>query len=234
MSRWCEARYLPNNFDAYYAFDHAGNPPIHLWTKQLKTAIPYNWFSIFEEAKRMQRWWIQSYFESGTMLNYYEKSPSSYEYSITATDHNSRLNGSKEDEGCEDVFEDKTVQRESTVALVSSNVIPFPDAIETQHDHTKYHTSLPRTSSLPSNRQDEALKKHNLPQNTVTDNEESIKPERKKLTNRKSWSSLFLKKEKSKKAQGESKKNVPREARYTLPAYATSREIQYADNIDFN
>lgn len=168
------------------------------------------------------------------MLNYYEKPSSSYEYSITTTDYNSRLNGSKEDEGCEDVFEDKTVQQESTVAPVSSNVIPFPDAIETQHDHMKYHTSLPRTSSLPSNRQDETLKKHNLPQNTVTDNEESVKPERKKLTNRKSWSSLFLKKEKSKKAQDGSKRNVSRETRYTLPAYATSREIQHADNIDFN
>lgn len=168
------------------------------------------------------------------MLNYYDKSPSSYEYSITMTDHNSRLNGSKEDEGCEDVFEDKTVQQESTVAPVSSNVIPFPDVIETQHDHMKYHTSLPRTSSLPSNRQDETLKKHNQPKNTVTENEESVKPERKKLTNRKSWSSLFLKKEKSKKVQGESKRNVYREARHTLPAYATSREIQYADNIGFN
>ncbi|KAL9548973.1 hypothetical protein MBANPS3_005426 [Mucor bainieri] len=59
--RWSEARYLPNNFDAYLAFDYAGNPPIHLWTKQLRAMIPVNWFSMFEEARHMQRQWNISY-----------------------------------------------------------------------------------------------------------------------------------------------------------------------------
>lgn len=54
---------MPNNFDAYLAFDYAGNPPIHLWTKQLRAAIPINWFNIFEEARHMQRRWNISYWD---------------------------------------------------------------------------------------------------------------------------------------------------------------------------
>ncbi|KAI8974996.1 hypothetical protein BDB01DRAFT_908582 [Pilobolus umbonatus] len=65
--RWSEARYskkyLPENFDVYHAFDYAGNPPIHLWTRHLKAVIPINWFNIFEEARHMQRQWNLSYWE---------------------------------------------------------------------------------------------------------------------------------------------------------------------------
>ncbi|KAI8073743.1 hypothetical protein BDF21DRAFT_495411 [Thamnidium elegans] len=62
--RWSEARYLPENFDAYLAFDYAGNPPIHLWTKHLRAVIPINWFNIFEEARHMQRQWNVSYWDA--------------------------------------------------------------------------------------------------------------------------------------------------------------------------
>ncbi|KAI8140318.1 hypothetical protein BJV82DRAFT_623492 [Fennellomyces sp. T-0311] len=55
--RWSEARYIPGDFDAYDAFDEAGNPPVHLWTRQLRVNVPTNWFSIFEEARRKQRDW---------------------------------------------------------------------------------------------------------------------------------------------------------------------------------
>lgn len=54
---------MPNNFDAYLAFDYSGNPPIHLWTKQLRAVIPANWFNIFEEARHMQRQWNMSYWD---------------------------------------------------------------------------------------------------------------------------------------------------------------------------
>ncbi|KAG2223089.1 hypothetical protein INT45_008937 [Circinella minor] len=56
--RWSEARYIPGDFDAYDAFDEAGNPPVHLWTQQLRVNVPTNWFSIFEEARRKQRDWM--------------------------------------------------------------------------------------------------------------------------------------------------------------------------------
>lgn len=61
-------RYLPENFDAYLAFDYAGNPPIHLWTKQLRAVIPINWFNIFEEARHMQRQWNVSYWDQPAQI----------------------------------------------------------------------------------------------------------------------------------------------------------------------
>lgn len=50
-------RQLPGDFDIYNAFDECGNPPIHLWSRYLRTSVPSNWFSLFEEAKRKQRSW---------------------------------------------------------------------------------------------------------------------------------------------------------------------------------
>ncbi|RCI02289.1 hypothetical protein CU098_012297, partial [Rhizopus stolonifer] len=75
--RWSEARqaiehknrYLPNNFDAYHAFDHAGNPPIHLWSKHLRMDMPFNWFSMFEEARQWQKQWHLDYWPSEVMDN---------------------------------------------------------------------------------------------------------------------------------------------------------------------
>ncbi|KAI9304658.1 hypothetical protein BJ944DRAFT_288467 [Cunninghamella echinulata] len=55
--RWSQARYLPGDFDAFDAFDEAGNPPVHLWTRYLRVDVPINWFTIFEEARRKQREW---------------------------------------------------------------------------------------------------------------------------------------------------------------------------------
>ncbi|GAA5805249.1 hypothetical protein HPULCUR_010763 [Helicostylum pulchrum] len=55
--RWSDARQLPGDFDIYDAFDECGNPPIHLWSKNLKVLVPRNWFCMFEEAKRRQRDW---------------------------------------------------------------------------------------------------------------------------------------------------------------------------------
>ncbi|ORY89874.1 hypothetical protein BCR43DRAFT_499627 [Syncephalastrum racemosum] len=57
--RWSEARYIPGDFEAYNAFDHAGNPPVHLWTRYLRVSVPINWFAMFEEARRKQREWMQ-------------------------------------------------------------------------------------------------------------------------------------------------------------------------------
>ncbi|RCI05085.1 hypothetical protein CU098_003742, partial [Rhizopus stolonifer] len=59
--RWSSARQLPGDFDAFEAFDEAGNPPIHLWPRYLKVSVPSNWFCMFEEAKRKQREWIQDH-----------------------------------------------------------------------------------------------------------------------------------------------------------------------------
>ncbi|KAI8084880.1 uncharacterized protein BX664DRAFT_338006 [Halteromyces radiatus] len=55
--RWSEARYLPGDFDAFDAFDEAGNPPVYFWTRYLRIQVPVNWFSLFEEARRRQRVW---------------------------------------------------------------------------------------------------------------------------------------------------------------------------------
>ncbi|SAM04215.1 hypothetical protein [Absidia glauca] len=55
--RWSEARYLPGDFDAFDAFDDAGNPPVYFWTRYLRIQVPVNWFSLFEEARRRQRAW---------------------------------------------------------------------------------------------------------------------------------------------------------------------------------
>ncbi|CAO3631232.1 unnamed protein product [Cunninghamella echinulata] len=63
--RWSEARYLPGDFDAYDAFDEAGNPPVYFWTRFLRIQVPLNWFSLFEEARRRQRAWtvdLQQYY----------------------------------------------------------------------------------------------------------------------------------------------------------------------------
>ncbi|KAI7854654.1 hypothetical protein BDC45DRAFT_507807 [Circinella umbellata] len=67
--RWSEARYIPGDFDAYDAFDEAGNPPVHLWTQQLRVNVPSNWFSIFEEARRKQRDWMRE--QNGEQEEYY-------------------------------------------------------------------------------------------------------------------------------------------------------------------
>ncbi|KAI7888363.1 uncharacterized protein EV154DRAFT_518040 [Mucor mucedo] len=67
--RWSEARYLPENFDAYLAFDYAGNPPIHLWTKHLRAVIPINWFNIFEEARHMQRQWNVTFWDPPSIVS---------------------------------------------------------------------------------------------------------------------------------------------------------------------
>ncbi|ORZ13293.1 hypothetical protein BCR42DRAFT_493349 [Absidia repens] len=55
--RWSEARYLPGDFDAFDAFDDAGNPPVYFWTRYLRIDVPLNWFSLFEEARQRQRKW---------------------------------------------------------------------------------------------------------------------------------------------------------------------------------
>ncbi|ORZ16307.1 hypothetical protein BCR42DRAFT_414771 [Absidia repens] len=60
--RWSHARYLPGDFDAFDAFDEAGNPPVHLWTRFLHVDVPVNWFVIFEEARRKQREWTAHVF----------------------------------------------------------------------------------------------------------------------------------------------------------------------------
>lgn len=59
IHRSVSARYIPGDFEAYNAFDHAGNPPVHLWTRYLRVSVPINWFAMFEEARRKQREWMQ-------------------------------------------------------------------------------------------------------------------------------------------------------------------------------
>lgn len=48
---------MPGDFDIYDAFDECGNPPIHLWSRYLRAAVPSNWFLMFEEAKRKRSEW---------------------------------------------------------------------------------------------------------------------------------------------------------------------------------
>ncbi|KAG1051630.1 hypothetical protein G6F43_006173 [Rhizopus delemar] len=157
--RWSEARYLPNNFDAYYAFDEAGNPPIHLWTKQLKATMPSNWFSIFEEAKMMQKQWHMSYsqpessycgettptYDSSAIESSYQAVP---EYTCNHTD---------------EIDHNVNFVENKTPFIASNKKPPVSPTIQTKTERSNHPPSnlqgpsssitqsvLPRSSSLPS------------------------------------------------------------------------------------
>ncbi|KAI7882323.1 hypothetical protein K492DRAFT_193583 [Lichtheimia hyalospora FSU 10163] len=84
-------RYIPGDFDAYDAFDEAGNPPVHLWTRHLRVNVPINWFSIFEEARRKQRNWMHE--QNEEEYHYY---PVEEEDQVPAT--NKRRNKKKQED----------------------------------------------------------------------------------------------------------------------------------------
>ncbi|KAG1470358.1 hypothetical protein G6F56_002730 [Rhizopus delemar] len=74
--RWSETRQLPGDFDIYNAFDEYGNPPIHLWSRYLKTSLPANWFYMFEEARQKQRTWLNKQYRNPSLENNHDVDPS--------------------------------------------------------------------------------------------------------------------------------------------------------------
>ncbi|KAG1231056.1 hypothetical protein G6F35_001760 [Rhizopus arrhizus] len=159
LLRWSEARYLPNNFDAYYAFDEAGNPPIHLWTKQLKATMPSNWFSIFEEAKMMQKQWHMSY----------SQPESSYCGETTPTYDSSAIESPYQEtseytcDNTDEIDHNVKLVENKTLFIASNKKPPVSPMIQTKTEGSSHPPSnlqgpsssitqsvLPRSSSLPS------------------------------------------------------------------------------------
>ncbi|KAI8881579.1 hypothetical protein K501DRAFT_334654 [Backusella circina FSU 941] len=97
--RWYEARLLPMNFDAFPAFDYAGNPSIFLFPKHLRAIIPINWFNIFEEARHAQRAWkdaIHAPKKSFYILDHSETGDAEQEV-VDTSDENREDAGEKDD-----------------------------------------------------------------------------------------------------------------------------------------
>lgn len=88
-------RYIPGDFDAYDAFDDAGNPPVHLWTRHLRVNVPTNWFSIFEEARRKQRDWVTEQNQEPYYYPTEEYNGNGYPSSAVNDNSNSSSNNSK-------------------------------------------------------------------------------------------------------------------------------------------
>lgn len=201
-------RYLPENFDAYLAFDYAGNPPIHLWTKQLRAVIPINWFNIFEEARHMQRQWNVSYWDP-TNNNVVEQP---HYYSLTDNPTIQEI---------DDDIEEEDEYKSDTTELIEPNTVPDPSLptslaansslLLTESPITHYSLSpviptpamrLQKQYKLEVTQQQQKQQHQEAPVHAKEEpvkqkNDQQKKPEMKQ---RRSFSSFFLKKKKSKKS----------------------------------
>ncbi|KAI9243707.1 hypothetical protein BY458DRAFT_530382 [Sporodiniella umbellata] len=187
-TRWSEAKYLPNNFDAYPAFDRAGNPSIQLWTQQLKSAIPSNWFSLFEEAKMIQSQWYG-----------YEPNAVDAPYEPPLADREALVSPSQLSYSGAERMEDQTKTEPFKTEVDPQITSQKPNQLQPSETQAKDSGDdqeiIPRSSSLPGDR----------------------------IAQRKSWSSFFLKKKKSKKSLREKRESVPVD---TYPTLAERTETQ--------
>lgn len=183
--------------------------------------MPSNWFSIFEEAKMMQKQWHMSYsqpessycgettptYDSSAIESSYQAIP---EYTCNHTDeidHNVNLVENK------------------TPFIASNKKPPVSPTIQTKTERSNHPPSnlqgpsssitqsvLPRSSSLPSSENSKVANVQSSPASTP-------KTEQKKVTQRKSWSSFFLKKKKSKRSLNEDSKreSAPVDSKKTHP-----------------
>ncbi|KAL7330644.1 hypothetical protein PS15p_205555 [Mucor circinelloides] len=159
--RWSEARYLPNNFDAYLAFDYAGNPPIHLWTKQLREMIPVNWFNMFEEARHMQRQWHISYWNpepnADIMLiedNYQQDSPVNVNDDLEQSQEQEQLHDEEQHDTTE--FVDNNAVPQQSLAITATTTSTkhdlFLSELPTNLDPSLAHPIVAKTNSTPAMR----------------------------------------------------------------------------------
>ncbi|KAG1470835.1 hypothetical protein G6F56_002458 [Rhizopus delemar] len=200
-TRWSEAKYLPNNFDAYPAFDHAGNPSIQLWTQQLRSTIPPNWFSLFEEAKMTQKQWYGS--DPSLIDSPYEQ-PAATEIPVET-----HIVETKKSEPKKEANETKketnllsktanqthiTIHQSPTAPTVKiAKESPLWRLNETPKDTLKEIPKELHTKTTESTKTEvHLIEKAPLPRSS------SLPDTPKKVTQRKSWSSFFLKRKKSK------------------------------------
>ncbi|GAA5803403.1 hypothetical protein HPULCUR_008883 [Helicostylum pulchrum] len=224
--RWSEARYLPENFDAYLAFDYAGNPPIHLWTKHLRAVIPINWFNIFEEARHMQRQWNVSYWdapavESAKPFYSLTDTPVTEEEEATNQDQITELDDEDDEE---DVIQEGTVigtemtQKETKyyspqISRVlpseppTSSIVPIDTTTTTtpamrlqkQYNNKNLVTQQPK-NDLNKIEQRKQQQQQQINEDTVDSVPAIINNNRPEVKQRRSFTSFFLKKKKSKKS----------------------------------
>ncbi|KAL0143961.1 hypothetical protein V8B55DRAFT_1482230 [Mucor lusitanicus] len=169
--RWSEARYLPNNFDAYLAFDYAGNPPIHLWTKQLRAMVPVNWFNMFEEARHMQRQWNISYWNpepnAATLMmiedDYQQQQQDSpvnvNEDHLEPSQDQHQLGNDDEQNNTTETVEDNTAPQEATTTTTTTTTTTatsktnlFLFELPTNLDPSLAHPIVAKTNSTPAMR----------------------------------------------------------------------------------
>lgn len=226
-------RYLPENFDAYLAFDYAGNPPIHLWTKQLRAVIPLNWFNIFEEARYMQRQWHMSYWDPNTTTDIVDQQP---HYSaltdnqptieeITEDNQDSKEKESIEDERRSDTAEEKQMVETHTVPDPSSSASAASLATNSKKDslllaeapinHYAPSPILPTPAmrlqnqyKLEVTQQQQQPKQTAIPREHAKKKNDQQQQQKKKpeMNQRRSFSSFFLKKKTKKSLNGEDQK----------------------------
>lgn len=148
-------RYIPGDFDAYDAFDDAGNPPVHLWSRQLRVQVPINWFSIFEEARRKQRQWVE---EQNQEEFYYaaddRHAPHQHEpVTPPATDKSSggekSPNGSQDNDDIDDDDSDKDSQQAADDAKQDDKVDkePVVDGTESGVNNEAAVSPTPKTAT---------------------------------------------------------------------------------------
>ncbi|KAI9280788.1 hypothetical protein BY458DRAFT_500373 [Sporodiniella umbellata] len=143
--RWSETRQLPGDFDVYSAFDEHGNPPIHLWSRYLKTTLPANWFCMFEQSRQRQRLWIRQH-----PLEEPSSAEAPPEASVSNTDVSSMLLSPHES-----TLSDPSVSHldiPSTTTSESSSRSSAEDDAEAAHTpHTKTTTAViePRRAISP-------------------------------------------------------------------------------------
>ncbi|KAK4514685.1 uncharacterized protein ATC70_002286 [Mucor velutinosus] len=166
--RWSEARYLPNNFDAYLAFDYAGNPPIHLWTKQLRAMVPVNWFSMFEEARHMQRQWNISYWNpepNATLMmiedDYQQDSPVNVnDEHLEPSQDQRQFDGDDEQSNTAEVVDNNTAPQEAITTITATTTTTttitkndlFLSELPTNLDTSLAHPIVTKTNSTPAMR----------------------------------------------------------------------------------
>lgn len=220
-------RYLPENFDAYLAFDYAGNPPIHLWTKHLRAVIPINWFNIFEEARHMQRQWNVSYWDAPAVVEsakpFYSLTdtpvPEEEEEEETETNQDQIIELEDENDE-EDVIQEGTVigtemvlketkyyspqmsrvlpSESPTRSIVPIDTTTTPAMrLQKQYNNKNLVTQSPKNDL---NKIEQQQQQQQINEDTVDSVPTIINTNRPEVKQRRSFTSFFLKKKKSKKS----------------------------------
>lgn len=248
---------MPENFDAYLAFDYAGNPPIHLWTKHLRAVIPINWFNIFEEARHMQRQWNVSFWDPPSLTS---ESNNKRFYNLIDTpvpedDEESILDEASHTETHLKQNDDKQ-QFDEDDCLQDGTVIGNEVALKENRYYSSQQKVLPTTSLLlsespisdgPADKTTPAMRlQDQYNKNLVTQQPEKDLKQSQQQTNdstvdsvpnavrpeikqRRSFTSFFLKKKKSKKSLNSTDDSASKKdaKRKSAPSTPTLNERYY-------